>query len=45
MLNQLRLSTETDVIGTYSITQAGDNIGLLIGCFLKLIQILGYLDL
>ena len=31
----IRLSTETDVIGTYSITQAGDNIGLLIGCFVK----------
>jgi len=31
----IRLSTETDVIGTYSITQAGDNIGLLIGCFSK----------
>ena len=31
----IRLSTETDVIGTYSITQAGDNVGLLIGCFSK----------
>jgi stress response protein SCP2 len=31
----IRLSTETDVIGTYSITQAGDNIGLLIGCLSK----------
>ena len=31
----IRLSTEKDVIGTYSITQAGDNIGLLIGCFSK----------
>jgi stress response protein SCP2 len=31
----IRLSTETDVIGTYSITDAGDNIGLLIGCFSK----------
>ena len=31
----IRLSTETEVIGTYSITQAGDNIGLLIGCFTK----------
>ena len=29
----IRLSTETDVIGTYSTNQAGDNIGLLIGCF------------
>lgn len=34
-LAYIRLSTETEVIGTYSITQAGDNIGLLIGCFLK----------
>jgi tellurium resistance protein TerZ len=31
----IRLSTETEVIGTYSITQAGDNIGLLIGCLSK----------
>ena len=31
----IRLSTETDVIGTYSIAEAGDNIGLLIGCFVK----------
>jgi len=31
----IRLSTQTEVIGTYSITQAGDNIGLLIGCFSK----------
>ena len=31
----IRLSTETEVIGTYSISQAGDNIGLLIGCFSK----------
>ena len=31
----IRLSTETEVIGTYSITQAGDNIGLLIGCLTK----------
>ena len=31
----IRLSTETDVIGTYSITQAGNNLGLLIGCFYK----------
>ena len=31
----IRLSTETDVIGNYSITQEGDNIGLLIGCFAK----------
>ena len=29
----IRLSTQTEVIGTYSITQAGNNIGLLIGCF------------
>ena len=31
----IRLSTEEDVIGTFSINQAGDNIGLLIGCFFK----------
>ena len=31
----IRLSTNTDIIGTFSITQAGDNIGLLIGCFSK----------
>ena len=31
----IRLSTDTEVIGTYSITQAGENIGLLIGCFSK----------
>ena len=31
----IRLSTENEVIGTYSINQAGDNIGLLIGCFSK----------
>ena len=31
----IRLSTETEVIGTYSITEAGDNIGLLIGCLTK----------
>ena len=31
----IRLSTETEVIGTYSINQAGENIGLLIGCFSK----------
>ena len=31
----IRLSTQTEVIGTFSITQAGDNIGLLIGCFSK----------
>ena len=31
----IRLSTQTEVIGTYSITQAGDNIGLLIGSFSK----------
>ena len=31
----IRLSTDTEVIGTYSITQAGDNISLLIGCFSK----------
>jgi stress response protein SCP2 len=31
----IRLSSETDVIGTYSINQAGENIGLLIGCFSK----------
>ena len=31
----IRLSTETEVIGTYSISQAGENIGLLIGCFSK----------
>ena len=31
----IRLSTQTEVIGTYSITQAGDNIGLLIDSFSK----------
>ena len=31
----IRLSTNTDIIGTFSITQAGDNLGLLIGCFSK----------
>ena len=31
----IRLSTQTEVIGTYSITQAGNNIGLLIGCFIR----------
>ena len=31
----IRLSTGTDIIGTYSINEAGDNIGLLIGCFSK----------
>ena len=31
----IRLSTETEVIGTYSISQAGNNLGLLIGCFSK----------
>ena len=31
----IRLSTETEVIGTYSINEIGDNIGLLIGCFSK----------
>ena len=31
----IRLSTQTEVIGTYSITQVGDNIGLLIGSFSK----------
>ena len=31
----IRISTDSEVIGTYSITQAGDNIGLLIGCFFK----------
>ena len=31
----IRLSAGTEIIGTYSITQAGDNIGLLIGCFSK----------
>ena len=31
----IRLSDETEVIGTYSVNQAGDNIGLLIGCFYK----------
>ena len=32
----IRISTDSEVIGTYSITQAGDNIGLLIGCFYKI---------
>ena len=31
----IRLSTETEIIGTYSVNQAGNNIGLLIGCFSK----------
>ena len=31
----IRLSADGEVIGTYSINQAGDNIGLLIGCFFK----------
>ena len=31
----IRLSTDTEVIGTYSINEIGDNIGLLIGCFSK----------
>ena len=31
----IRLSEGTEVIGTYSINQAGENIGLLIGCFFK----------
>ena len=31
----IRLSTESEVIGTYDIAKAGDNIGLLIGCFSK----------
>lgn len=29
------MSAQTEIIGTYSITEAGDNIGLLIGCFSK----------
>ena len=31
----IRLSASSEIIGTYSINQAGDNIGLLIGCFFK----------
>ena len=31
----IKLSTETEIIGTFSINQAGNNIGLLIGCFSK----------
>ena len=31
----LRLSSNNEVIGTYSINQAGDNIGLLFGYFIK----------
>ena len=31
----IRLSTDSEVIGTYSINHAGDNIGLLIGSFSK----------
>ena len=31
----IRLSTETEIIGTYSVNQEGNNIGLLIGCFSK----------
>ena len=32
----IRLSTDTEEIGTYSVNEAGDNIGLLIGCFYKI---------
>ena len=32
----IRLSADDEVIGTYSISDAGDNIGLLIGCFSKI---------
>ena len=32
----IRLSTDTEEIGTYSVDEAGDNIGLLIGCFYKI---------
>ena len=32
----IRLSGDSEVIGSYSITQAGDNLGLLIGVFRKL---------
>ena len=31
----IRLSTNEEIIGTFSITEAGNNIGLLIGCFSK----------
>ena len=31
----IRISAGTEVIGTYTIDDAGDNIGLLIGCFYK----------
>ena len=31
----IRLSSQSDIIGTYSIDKAGDNIGLLIGYFSK----------
>ena len=32
----IRLSTDTEEIGTYSVNEAGDNLGLLIGCFYKM---------
>ena len=31
----IKLSADGEVIGTYSINEAGDNLGLLIGCFIK----------
>ena len=31
----IRLSSGSEVIGTYSINQAGNSVGLLIGCFFK----------
>ena len=34
----IRISTQMEIIGTYSITQAGNNIGLLIGCFYKTVS-------
>ena len=32
----IRISADGDVLGTYSINDAGDNIGLLIGCFYRI---------
>ena len=34
----IRLSSDTEVIGTFSINKAGNNIGLLIGCFSKIVS-------
>ena len=34
----IRLSSDTEVIGTFSLNKAGNNIGLLIGCFSKIVS-------